>query len=536
MPGANANIRGLGGFVWSIAEILRGDFKQSEYGKVILPFIVLRRLDCLLDATKQDVLEAAKGLSEAVDDPTRDMILFAAAGENIKVYNLSAFTFESLKAQDPGQLHDNLIDYITKFSGNVRDIFLDKFLFTEQLKRLNEGGILWQVFDRFTQIDLYHRAECQTHVGDSQAVRSLTQCGEPMRFAMAAPIDLRNDFDSVSLRRLAKRTRDATQSRRLLALAEVYDGGSRTDASRIGGVGLQIIRDWVLRFNARGPDGLVDGKSPGAPSKLNADHRRALAEVVEAGPVPAVDGVVRWRRKDLARWLLETFAISLDETTVGRELKALGFAKISARPRHYAQNELAVEAFKKNFPAELAKIRARLPKGVEIELWWQDEARIGQKNKLTRRWARRGTRPRAPRDQRTEWAYIFGAICPAKGKGAGLVMPWCDTDAMAAHLIEISAAVDPGAHAVLIVDQAGWHLTPKLAIPDNITVLALPPRSPELNPVENVWQFMRDNWLSNRIFKSYEDIVALCCQAWNNLIDQPWKIMSLGMRKWAHGF
>ena len=125
---------------------------------------------------------------------------------------------------------------------------------------------------------------------------------------------------------------------------------------------------------------------------------------------------------------------------------------------------------------------------------------------------------------------------PRRGKGAGLVMPWCDTDAMAAHLIEISAAVDPGAHAVLIVDQAGWHLTPKLAIPDNITVLALPPRSPELNPVENVWQFMRDNWLSNRIFKSYEDIVALCCQAWNNLIDQPWKIMSLGMRKWAHGF
>ena len=161
---------------------------------------------------------------------------------------------------------------------------------------------------------------------------------------MAAPIDLRNDFDSVSLRRLAKRTRDATQSRRLLALAEVYDGGSRTDASRIGGVGLQIIRDWVLRFNARGPDGLVDGKSPGAPSKLNADHRRALAEVVEAGPVPAVDGVVRWRRKDLARWLLETFAISFDETTVGRELKALGFAKISARPRHYAQNELGYQA------------------------------------------------------------------------------------------------------------------------------------------------------------------------------------------------
>ena len=152
--------------------------------------------------------------------------------------------------------------------------------------------------------ELYHRAECLTHVGDSQAVRSLTQCGEPMRFAMAAPIDLRNDFDSVSLRRLAKRTRDATQSRRLLALAEVYDGGSRTDASRIGGVGLQIIRDWVLRFNARGLDGLVDGKSPGA--KLNADHRRALAEVVDQGPGAVALGDVRHlARRDHGRARVE---------------------------------------------------------------------------------------------------------------------------------------------------------------------------------------------------------------------------------------
>ncbi len=172
---------------------------------------------------------------------------------------------------------------------------------------------------------------------------------------MAAPIDLRDDFNSASLRRLAKMTRDATQSRRLVALAEVYDGGSRTDAARIGGVGLQIIRDWVLRFNARGPDGLVNSKSPGAPSKLNDDHRRALAQLVEAGPIPAIHGVVRWRRKDLARWIWEEFGISLDETTVGRELKELGFAKISARPSHYAQNELAIEVFKKTSPPSLPR-------------------------------------------------------------------------------------------------------------------------------------------------------------------------------------
>ena len=184
----------------------------------------------------------------------------------------------------------------------------------------------------------------------------------------------------------------------------------------------------------------------------------------------------------------------------------------------------------------MATIRNRLPEGTDIELWWADEARVGQKTKLTRRWARRGTRPTAPLDQRTTSAYIFGAICPKKGKGAGLVMPWCDTDAMNHHLREIAAAVDPGAHAVLILDQAGWHVTAKLDVPETITLMFLPPKSPELNPVENVWQFIRDNWLSNRIFADYDDIVALCCDAWNRLVDQPWKIMSIGLRAWAYGF
>ena len=120
------------------------------------------------------------------------------------------------------------------------------------------------------------------------------------------------------------------------------------------------------------------------------------------------------------------------------------------------------------------------------------------------------------------------------GKAIGLVLPWCNTEAMNAHLAEISAAVDPGAHAVLIVDQDGWHMTAKLRLPENITILPLPAKAPELNPVENVWQFMRDNWLSNRIFESYEQIVDLCCDAWNRLRDQPWRIMSIGLRDWAH--
>ncbi len=164
---------------------------------------------------------------------------------------------------------------------------------------------------------------------------------------MAVPIALREDFNGAGLRKPAKRTEDAAQARRLLALAEIYDGGSRTNAARIGGVTLQIVRDWVLRFNNRGPDGLINGKAPGNRPKLNEEQRQALVRMVESGPIPAV-------------------------------------------------------------------------------------------------------------------------------------------------------------------------------------------RSPELNPVENVWQFVRDNWLSNRIFGSYQDILDHCCDAWNKLVEQPWIIMSLGLRQWAH--
>nr|WP_272209595.1 IS630 family transposase [Marinicella sp. W31]MDC2875410.1 IS630 family transposase [Marinicella sp. W31] len=226
---------------------------------------------------------------------------------------------------------------------------------------------------------------------------------------MGSAISLRTDFNGAELRLLARQTRNADQARRLLALASIYDGGSRGDAARLGSVTVQIVRDWVVRFNARGPDGLINGKAPGKPSLLN-------------------------------------------------------------------------------------------------------------------------------NDQRTRSAYIFGAICPRHGKAAALVMPWCDTYAMNQHLIEISRNVAENAHAVLIMDQAGWHMSNNLVVPENITILPLPPKSPELNPVENIWQFMRNNWLSNRAFKSYEDIVDHCCYACRTLQDRPWNIMSIGRRKWAQEF
>lgn len=167
---------------------------------------------------------------------------------------------------------------------------------------------------------------------------------------MAAAIGIRTDFSAEDLRRRARASRDARQVRRLLALAVVLDGGSRMDAARVGGVTRQIIRDWILRFNAEGPDGLIDRKAPGKPPLLTPAQRAALAAAVESGPKPYLDGVVRWRLVDLAQWLWHEFRVSASETTVSRELRALGYAKLSARPQAYGQDPQAIEEFKKASP------------------------------------------------------------------------------------------------------------------------------------------------------------------------------------------
>ena len=161
------------------------------------------------------------------------------------------------------------------------------------------------------------------------------------------PIPLRGDFDATQVRAAALHSKDAAQVRRLLALAAIYDGASRTVAARMGGVTLQIVRDWVIKFNAHGPDGLIDRKAPGQPSRLNSSHRAALAAVVESGPIPAIHGVVRWRIVDLCQWVWDEFQVSIAQQTLSRELRAMGYRKLSARPRHHAQAEGAIEAFKK---------------------------------------------------------------------------------------------------------------------------------------------------------------------------------------------
>ncbi|RAI33063.1 IS630 family transposase [Rhodoplanes serenus] len=350
---------------------------------------------------------------------------------------------------------------------------------------------------------------------------------------MGGAVELRQDFGAEDLRRFAARARTGAQARRLLALAAVLDGMNRAEAARIGGMDRQTLRDWAHRFNQHGPDGLVDIKPVGRRPRLSDEHKQILKQLVEDGPDPETDGVVRWRCVDLKRVVRDRFGIDLSEVSLGRVLKQLGFSRISARPRHPMQDPEAIATFKKNFPAMVAEVVSTLAPGTPVEVWFQDEMRIGQKNSLVYQWAKTGSRPRQPKDQRYANAYVFGAVCPSRDTGVALIMPQADTEAMQAHLDAIGEAVAPGAHALLILDKAGWHTTGKLEPPANITLLPLPPACPELNPAENIWQYLRNNYLGNRVFADYTAILDACQDAWRKLLAETGRISSIAQRGWA---
>ena len=173
------------------------------------------------------------------------------------------------------------------------------------------------------------------------------------------PLPLSPVYDAASLRAAARGSKAANQTRRLLALAAIYDGASRTEAAVIGGVTVQIVRDWVAKLNAHGPAGLIDRRGGGTPSILTDEHRRALAVAIEDGPIPAVHGVVRWRVIDLCQWLWDGYAVRVSKQTLSRELRGMGYRRLSARPRHHAQAHGAIAAFKKVSPRVWTRSGAR---------------------------------------------------------------------------------------------------------------------------------------------------------------------------------
>ena len=350
---------------------------------------------------------------------------------------------------------------------------------------------------------------------------------------MGAALTIRDDLPPEALRRRARHEPNRRAALRMLAIANSLEGMSRAEAARLAGMERQARRDAVVRYNAEGLAGLHDRPKPGRPERLSEAEQAALAARVFRGPDPERDGVVAWTRADLAAWLAARFGKVLHPS-----IQPVAGAQ-AARPVT-AESPACPSRGRPGGPGALQKkgLRDRLTAAAEahpgkrIVLWFMDEARVGQKGRLCHRWWLRGRRPPGRCDRRFEGAYIFAAVEPATGKEVALVLPQANAAAMNLFLAELAAGLPEDVHAALVLDGAGWHGARALRVPANVTLVPLPPYSPELNPVERVWLYLRERFLSLRVFADYRAIVDACCDAWNRLVAEPGRLRSLCDQPW----
>ncbi len=349
---------------------------------------------------------------------------------------------------------------------------------------------------------------------------------------MPAGIEITNtDHTAEEIRALARKCKSRAEARRLEAIARVMEGaGGRGEIARRAKVDRQTLCDWINRYNAEGPAGLKSRPGRGRPSMLSEVQRAEVGRWLENGPQ---DGVPAWTVGLVRNRIRHFFDIVMSREAVRCLMRALGFRRLSPRPLHPKADPDAQEEFRSGFSAVAT---ASLPEGTDpasVDVWFQDEARLGQKGMLTRVWARRGSRPRVPRDHRYGYCYLFSAICPESGMSAGHVCDKANTDEMNRHLVDIAAAVPQGRHALVVLDGAGWHRSKSLEIPDNVSLLRLPPYSPELNPVETVFQFLKQGNFANQVFATAEVVKDRVEEVWNDFARTPGRIASLGKRSWA---
>lgn len=349
---------------------------------------------------------------------------------------------------------------------------------------------------------------------------------------MAAALLVTTNLTSAELRRLAWRANDRAQSLRLIAIANAVDGMPRTEVARLAGVDVQTVRDWVVRFNAEGAEGLIERRRSGRPDWLNEYQLGQLHGWMKTGPDPETDGFSRWRIVDAIAWVDQKFGISYSEEGMRRILHALGLSYQKARPQHPKSDPAVREDFKKKtLPSAVEAVKLQQP-DKEVQVWFMDEARIGQKGRPGHRWWTKGERAPGVCDQRFVSTYIYGAVRPMTDDAFALVLPEVNAASMQIFLDMFSASLCADVHVMLILDNAGWHDERAVQTPENLTLLPLPSHSPQLNPVENIWLYLRENFLSHRLFDDYDAIMHAACKAWNRLRAETGRIKSISSFPW----
>jgi transposase len=327
------------------------------------------------------------------------------------------------------------------------------------------------------------------------------------------------------LQEASRRYRNTRTRPRVQAVILAKQGDTAPQIARALGFSRRAVQAWIAAYNRGGLEALPDRPHSGRTPTLPRDQEAAFLQRIEAPP-RAEDGAWEWRGADIRRLLEQQFGARYTLGGVYRLLHRLGYSDLMPRPQHPDSSPEAQEFFKEVVVEHIAAIAGQHP-DKEVQVWHQDEARFGQKGTLTRVWARRGSRPRRVRQDGRESLYVLTAVCAASGAAVGLVMPELNTAVVNLFLEELSRRLDPGAHAVLIWDNAGYHVGGGLVVPPNVSLIGLLPYSPELNPVENLWHYLRSHHWSHRVYLNYEALRDAAAESWRAVCLNPEKIRSI---------
>jgi len=325
-------------------------------------------------------------------------------------------------------------------------------------------------------------------------------------------MDVKDHLPLSELHRLYRVEKCADRSKRLRIVILAAEGWTAPAVAMAVGFSRRVCQRWVARYNAEGLLGLDDRRGRKSQLPLTEEQEQAFRKRLEAGPTED-DLVGSLRGKDFRRILAEEFGVMRSLPAVYWLLHRLGYSCLRPRPRHRKADLDAIEAFKSGWSERIEQIAADHP-DKRLRVYFQDESRFGQQGTNTNVWAKKGSRPTAVRQTEYEYLWVIGAACPETGHAEGLLSPQLNTAIINTFLEQFSATIPPDEQAVMVWDGAGFHTSKALKVPENITLVRLPPYSPELNPIENLWHYLKSHFWSNRAYKDYDALEEAAMKAW----------------------
>lgn len=330
---------------------------------------------------------------------------------------------------------------------------------------------------------------------------------------------IRDHMTLEKLEKLEKKESEAHLAKRIRTIILSINGFTALDIERALGVPYRTVQVWVELYNKEGSKIFQEHRGGDRRETLTEEQRSQLQKRIDEGP-GVKDQVCTLRGVDVQNILAQEFGVLRKLSSIYALLHKLGYSCLRPRPRHHKADPEAQSQFIAQLPETLASIAASHP-GRRLRVFFQDESRFGQQGSITNVWARRGTRPTAVRQTEYEYLWVLGAVCPETGKAEGLLSPRLNTDVINIFLKQFSATIPDDEHAVIIWDGAGYHKSKSLQKPENISLIQLPAYSPELNPIENLWHYLKSHYLSNRAYTDYEALEAAAVESWCQAVLNP---------------